>query len=228
VDKKKKGIIFIVSAPSGGGKTTLCSRLLKKDAKLIASISMTTRPKRKGEVNKKDYFFVENKEFIRKIKQKGFLEWTKTYGWYYGTPRNSVDAVLKKGKDILLSIDVKGAMNVKRRMPGSILIFILPPSLKELKRRLENRKSDNTREIKKRLGIVKKELSYARRYDYCVTNDSIGKAVCKLRAMELNEGKAKLVEIPATTKLATIALIEIQEGKVTYIVEEQKDAKDKK
>lgn len=183
----KRGRIFIISAPSGCGKTTLCRRLLKSGLELSYSVSMTTRPRRLGEIHGKDYYFVSNGNFQKGIRQNKFLEWTKTYGWYYGTPKRFILDLLKKGKDILLSIDVKGAMNVKRFYPKSVLIFILPPSLKELKKRLKRRNSDDKKEIQKRLKIVKREISYADRYDYCVVNDNVDIAVCKLKAIVIAE-----------------------------------------
>jgi len=183
----RKAKLFIISAPSGCGKTTLCKRLLKGKLGLSYSVSMTTRPRRTGERNGKDYYFVSKADFQKKIKRNGFLEWTKTYGWYYGTPKRHVSGLLKKGKDILLSIDVKGAVNVKRLYPKSVLIFIAPPSIKELKTRLTKRKADNKKEISKRLKIVKRELSYAGKYDYCVVNDSINNAVSKLKDIIVSE-----------------------------------------
>ncbi|NQU73569.1 MAG: guanylate kinase [Candidatus Omnitrophica bacterium] len=183
----RKAKLFIISAPSGCGKTTLCKRLLKGKLGLAYSVSMTTRPRRTGERNGRDYYFVSKAGFQKQVKRNGFLEWTKTYGWYYGTPKKNVSNLLKKGKDILLSIDVKGAVNVKRLYPKSILIFIAPPSIKELKGRLKKRNSDNKKEISKRLKIVKRELSYVDRYDYCVVNDSISNAVSKLKDIVIAE-----------------------------------------
>jgi len=184
---KKNGKVFVVSAPSGSGKTTLCRGLLKAGAGLYPSVSATTRPKRPGEINGKDYYFMSKADFQRWIKQDKFLEWTRTYGWYYGTPKKFVGELLKKGHDVLLSIDVKGAMKIKRLYPGSVMIFIKPPSLRELKERLKGRKSDDTKEIKKRLRIVNKEMAFAGRYDYIVVNDSITKAVDALKAIVVAE-----------------------------------------
>ncbi len=183
----KKGKLFIISAPSGSGKTTLCKRLLALKPGLKESISMTTRPRRPGEADGRDYHFVSTAVFKKLIARGRFLEWTRTYGWYYGTPKDFVSGILKNGGDILLSIDVKGAMNVRRMHPESVLIFVLPPSIKELKARLIKRNSDVKKEIKKRLKIVKRELSYAGKYDYRVVNDNIGKALGKLRAIVIAE-----------------------------------------
>lgn len=183
----KKGRIFIISAPSGCGKTTLGSGLLNAGLGLNNSISMTTRPRRPGEEEGKDYYFVPQRKFQRLIRGKKFFEWTKTYGWYYGTPKKAVMDLLKKGKDVLLSIDVKGAMNVRRLFADTVLIFIMPPSINELKQRLNSRASDGKKEIEKRLRIVKKEISYAGKYDYNVVNDRIVNAISKLKAIVLAE-----------------------------------------
>jgi guanylate kinase len=183
LNNTRKGKIFIISAPSGCGKTTLCDKLLNKRIGLKRSISVTTRPRRLGEISGRDYYFVSKTDFQRRIRQGRFLEWTKTYGWYYGTPKRLVNEILKNGKDVLLSIDVKGAIKVKRLYPDSVLIFILPPSLKELRGRLKKRDSENTKEIKKRLKIVRRELAFAKRYDYAVVNDSITNAASKLKTI---------------------------------------------
>lgn len=184
---KKSGILFIISAPSGCGKTTLCKGLLKMGLGLGSSISATTRPEREGEISGRDYHFVSSGEFKRLVNADRFLEWTKTFGWYYGTPRKPVLDYLKKGKDVLLSIDVKGAVRVKRMHEACVLIFILPPSLKALQERIEKRKSDDKKEIEKRMKIVRRELSYVGRYDYSVVNDSVNIALAKLKAIVVAE-----------------------------------------
>lgn len=183
----KNGKIFVISAPSGSGKTTLCRRLLESGVGLARSVSATTRPKRPGEINGRDYRFVSEGDFKKWIRQGKFLEWTKTYGWYYGTPKGPVVRLLKTGKDMLFNIDVKGAMNIKKDFPESVLIFILPPSLKELKERLKKRNADGKKEVEKRLRIAAGELAVADRYDYCVVNDRILQALQKLNAIVIAE-----------------------------------------
>lgn len=183
----KKGKIFIISAPSGCGKTTLCRKLLRSDAGLVRSISATTRPRRRGESRGNDYYFASKADFQKGMNRGRFLEWARTYGWYYGTPRRFVDRMLGRGRDVLLSIDVKGALKVKKIYPDAVLIFILPPSLRELKGRLKKRNADNRKEMEKRLKIVRRELSFAGKYDYAVVNDSIEKAVEKLKAIVIAE-----------------------------------------
>ena len=176
------GKLFVVSAPSGCGKTTLCKKLLKDDLGLAPSISMTTRKMRTGERDGVDYRFVSLKTFQETVKKKGFLEHEENFGHLYGTPRDLVEKNLEAGRPILLSIDVKGAMKVRREYPGSsVLIFIMPPSVGELKKRLESRHSDDPRSISTRLALAKKEMSYRPKYDHVVVNDSLEGAYKRLK-----------------------------------------------
>ncbi len=176
------GKLFVVSAPSGCGKTTLCKKLLDDDLGLGQSVSMTTRPPRPGERDGIDYRFVSPKIFREIVKKKGFLECEENFGHSYGTPKSPVEDNLKKGSSVLLSIDVKGAMNVRRAYPKrSVLIFILPPSVKALKKRLESRRSDDLESISTRLGLARREMAYKDRYDYTVVNDRLPSAYKKLR-----------------------------------------------
>ncbi|MDP3788843.1 MAG: guanylate kinase [Candidatus Omnitrophota bacterium] len=177
---KKKGTLFIISAPSGSGKTTLCELLVKRMPRLARSVSLTTRLPRRGEKNGKDYIFVTGKKFREKIKSGALLEWARNFGYYYGTPKDKVKKLLLGGTDVILAIDVKGAMKVRKLYPDSIFIFILPPSLEELKKRLKQRGTDNGTEIKTRIAIAKKEISYLPVYNYSVINDSIKHAMAEL------------------------------------------------
>ena len=177
---KKKGALFIISAPSGSGKTTLCELLVKRMPRLTRSVSLTTRLPRRGEKNGKDYIFVTGKKFREKIKKGSLLEWARNFGYYYGTPKDKVNRLLAGGKDVMLAIDVKGAMKVKKLCPDSIFIFILPPSLGELRKRLKQRGTDNGTEIKTRIAVAKKEISYLPMYNYSVINDSIKHAMAEL------------------------------------------------
>lgn len=184
---KYKGRIFVISAPSGCGKTTLVYRLIKSGLGLIRSVSMTTRQSRRGEVNNRDYFFVDKKEF-EKIKQKGgFLEWAKVLGQYYGTPRKFVESMINGGKDVVLSIDVQGALKIKRLHQDAVSIFLLPPSLNALKDRLKTRSTETVGEMAKRLTIANEEISKANHYDYIVINDNVEKALRKLKAIVIAE-----------------------------------------
>jgi guanylate kinase len=186
------GKLFVVSAPSGCGKTTLCKKLLKDDPGLVPSLSMTTRPARRGERDRADYRFVSRRVFQEKAKKKGFLEYEENFGHLYGTPRDLVEKNLAAGRPVLLSIDVKGAMKVRRVYPGSsVLIFIMPPSVSELKKRLEARHSDDSASIRARLAIAKREMAYRPRYDYVVVNDSLEGAYKRLKRIIKTELESK-------------------------------------
>jgi len=177
---KNKGDIFVISAPSGTGKTTLIRLLLSRFPTLSFSISYTTRLPRPGEVNGQHYFFVSEKEFKKSIAKGEMLEWAKVYGHYYGTPLTFVQEKIAAGKDIVLDIDIQGAQAVKKKMPEAILIFLIPPSWNELQRRITSRSSDSPEEIKKRLEAAKKEILAAREFDYIVINDVLEDALKEL------------------------------------------------
>lgn len=180
---RKKGILFIISAPSGSGKTTLCARLVESIEGLYRSISMTTRPPRPGEKDGMDYIFIEKEEFLKRQKKKEFLEWANVFGEYYATPKKYIMHMLKKGNDVLLSIDVQGAMKIRRLGMEACYIFILPPSMKMLKERLINRSTDSGKAITQRLKVAKREMSYCHRYDYIIVNNRLESALDSLRAI---------------------------------------------
>ena len=184
---KKKGILFIISAPSGSGKTTLCARLVESVDSLYRSISMTTRAPRPGEKDGMDYIFIEKPEFIKRQKKKEFLEWAKFFGEYYGTPKKHILHMLKRGSDVLLSIDVQGAMKIKRLKLDAVYMFILPPSLAMLKGRLINRSTDSKEAIRERLNIAKKEILCSQKYDYVIINNRLESALDNLRAIIIAE-----------------------------------------
>ena len=180
--------LFVVSAPSGSGKTTLCNKLFDDGLSLERSISMTTRPPRPGEKDGTDYRFVTEKYFRGIIKEDGFLEYEENFGHLYGTPKKFIEGNFKKGKNVLLSIDVKGAMKVKKQYPEeSVLIFIVPPSMKTLEERLHSRKSEDKSAISTRLKLARQEISYKKRYDYTVVNDRLDAAYKKLRSIVVSE-----------------------------------------
>jgi len=181
--KKRKGRLFIISAPSGCGKTTLCEKLLKKMPGVIRSVSFTTRLPRKGEKNGRDYFFVTKKEFEKKIKRNNLLEWARNFGYYYGTPKDKILRLLDRGVDVILAIDVKGAMKVKKLYPDEVFIFILPPSISGLRSRLKRRRTDNSLGISMRIKIARKEISYA----HTLVNDDLKTAVNTLEAIIIAE-----------------------------------------
>ncbi|WP_457568926.1 guanylate kinase [Desulfurobacterium sp.] len=178
-----KGLLIVISAPSGTGKTTLVNLLMKAFPKMEFSVSCTTRKPRPGEVDGKDYYFISLEEFEKKIENNELLEWAEVYGNFYGTPKDKVIEALNEGKDILLDIDTQGALQVKKNYPDAVLIFILPPSLKELERRLRSRGTEDEETIEKRLLIARRELSLATKYDYIIINDQIEEAFDKLKSI---------------------------------------------
>jgi len=178
-----KNRLFVVSGPSGCGKTTLCQSLLREPLGLVRSISATTRAPRPGERRGKDYFYINKQEFRSGIHNKMFLEYALVCGHYYGTPKQFIKKSLTAGKDVLLNIDVQGAAQIKRSMPESVLIFILPPSIAELKRRLRGRLTDTPAQIKQRLAIAKTEMQAVSQYDYYLINDSLKNAVKNLKSI---------------------------------------------
>ncbi len=195
-----KGLLFIISAPSGTGKSTVCRKLLGKRKDLRYSISCTTREPRPGEKNGKHYFFLSKEDFKRKIARNEFLEWAIVHDHYYGTPRSYIEQTVKESFHILLAIDVKGAAAIRRKIPESILIFLAPPSIETLKERMAARRdaSDN---IAKRLANSKGELSAAKNYDYLVVNDDLEKAVhqieCIITAEALRVARREISDLAA-------------------------------
>ena len=182
--------IFIVSGPSGSGKTTLCSKLLTLKTikgKLIKSLSVTTRPKRATEINKQDYIFVTKKDFLSRKRKNEFLESKTVFGNLYGTPKRFVEKVLNLGGSVLLCIDVKGALSVKKAYPNAVSIFILPPSLKVLKQRLCRRLSEKQKEVASRLNLARQEISCINRYNYTVVNDDLKQSVRQLESVFIAE-----------------------------------------
>ena len=180
--------LFVVSAPSGSGKTTLCGKLLKDHLGLTRSVSMTTRPPRPGERRGIDYRFVSEKRFRDTIKKNGFLEHEENFGCLYGTPKKFIESSIRKGKSVLLSIDVKGATKVRKQYPeGSVLIFIMPPSLDALKKRLLGRKSEDKKAIAARLKLARREMSHKNQYDYTVVNDRLNAAYKRLKGIVIAE-----------------------------------------
>jgi len=188
VKNRKKGTLFILSAPSGCGKTTVMKGLLKNNRKLVRSISWTTREKRTGEKEGKDYFFVTQKKFLSHREKENFLEWARVFGQYYGTPKNWVTQQLNKGKDVLLVIDTRGARKVKKQVPCQ-LIFLNPPSMKVLRSRLEKRKTDSRQEVQKRLKEARFEMKQAVWYDYRVINNTVRGAVKEIKKIIKGLGK---------------------------------------
>ena len=177
-----KGRLFVISGPSGTGKGTICKELVK-DEKIRLSVSMTTRSPREGEVHGVSYFFASKEEFLQKIDADGFLEYAEVFGNYYGTPKMEVLELLDEGIDVLLEIDVQGALQIKKVYPEAVLLFILPPSLEELRNRLAGRGTETPEVLEHRLGKAVHEISFAHEYDYTVINDQLDEAVDNVRTV---------------------------------------------
>lgn len=183
---KGNGNLFIVSAPSGAGKTTLCREVLKQIKGMEYSVSYTTRMPRKGEQNKIDYYFITKEAFKEKIKSGKWAEWAEVYGNFYGTSAEFLDARLTAGINLLLDIDVQGTIQIKKKYPDSITIFIMPPSLETLRTRLESRGTDNQHTIEMRLAIAEKEMKKKDLYRHIIINDNLSTAVSELiRAIKI-------------------------------------------
>lgn len=184
---ERKGQIFVISAPSGCGKTSLVKALLRKDENLAHPASFTTRPKRDGEKGGVDYHFISEDEFRRRLNKKDFLEWSMPFGQYYATSKSAILNDIEKGKDVILSLDFSGANFVKKNFKDSALVYILPPSLGALRQRLIGRMTDHSAEIKKRLKCAREDIRNLGRYDYVIVNDNFREAVKKLRAIIVAE-----------------------------------------
>lgn len=190
--KDKKGKLFVFSAPSGTGKTTIIKNVMEQFPELSFSISATTRGKRINETEGVDYFFINKDEFKEKVNNNEFLEWGKFFGYYYGTLKDLVFEKINNGTSILLEVDVKGALNIKKIYHDSVLIFISPPNIEELKKRLINRKTESDEDFKKRITRAKMELNYIEKFDYNVYNynlDDAQKEVNKIIKSELAKGE---------------------------------------
>jgi guanylate kinase len=171
------GTLFVVSAPSGAGKTTLVRGLLENDAGIKLSVSFATRPPRPGEMNGTDYHFVSREQFLRMLEDGDFLETAEVYGNLYGTSRHWVRTEIEGGSDVLLEIDTQGAAQVRRLFPDSVAIFIVPPSLESLEQRLRGRGQDGEEIIARRLAAAREELSHLGEYDYVIINNTLDQAI---------------------------------------------------
>jgi guanylate kinase len=180
---RREGILFILSAPSGTGKTTLIKRLRAIYPDIRLSISCTTRTRRAGEAHGRDYYFVKAGRFAVMKARGEFAEWAKVHGFFYGTPRRAVDRCIRSGQDVLLDIDVQGAGQIKRRYPQAVSIFLLPPSWRELRRRLARRGTDGKEIIRRRLVNARDEIRNIIKYDYYVINREVKESLEVLKAI---------------------------------------------
>ena len=195
---KSKNFCIVLSSPSGAGKTSISKKILQKDKKISLSISCTTRPKRKGEINKKDYIFLSEENFQKQIKNGDFLEYASVFGNRYGTLRQTVDRFFNKKRDVLFDIDWQGYQQLKQSGMEVVGIFILPPNKKELIRRLKNRGRDTSEEMKKRMSLAQDEISHFPEYDYVVVNNDLEACVSKIQNIIIAERHKKSRQLNLT------------------------------
>lgn len=182
--------LFVFSAPSGSGKTTIVKEVLNSFPNFVFSISATTRKKRPNEKDGEDYFFITEKEFLERIEKNEFVEWEKFYDYYYGTLKSQIDNNIKNGRHTVFEVDVKGAISIKKYYPEAVLIFIAPPSIEELKQRLIKRNTETEEDLKKRIERAEMELSFKDKFDYVVSNSDLEfakKEVKKIIEKEIKE-----------------------------------------
>jgi guanylate kinase len=181
--RREKGHIFVISAPSGAGKTTIVKNILRDFPNIVFSVSATTRKKRDNETEGVDYHFISEKEFIAKIEKKDFVEWEKFYDYYYGTSKGFIEEKINNGISVLLEVDVKGALSIKTIYPEAILIYISPPSFEILVERLKNRRTEDEIDFKKRIERAKMELSQKDKFDYLVVNKDLNTAISETESL---------------------------------------------
>lgn len=181
---KEKGILIVISGPSGAGKGTICKALKERNKKIWISTSMTTREPRKGELNGVDYYFVSKEDFETRIKEDKFLEYAIVHnGQYYGTPKDKINERLMAGYDVILEIDIQGALEIKDKISEALFIFIMPPTMDELKKRLINRNTETEEKVLERFKTAYKEINEVTKYNYVVVNDEVEEATSKVEAI---------------------------------------------
>ncbi|MBW2649239.1 MAG: guanylate kinase [Deltaproteobacteria bacterium] len=182
-----QGLLIVISAPSGAGKTTICKGLLNEFPDLRFSVSCTTRPPRKGEKDGEDYHFISVKDFKDSIEKNEFVEWEEIYGHFYGTSKKDIEGLIQRGHDVILDIDTKGAGNVKAKYPDGVFVFIMPPSVEVLRERLKKRGSETDDIIKMRFDRAMEEIRENKWYDYVIFNDIIRGSVNIMRSVYIAE-----------------------------------------
>ena len=195
-----KGVLIVISGPSGAGKGTICKELIEKHDNIYISVSATTRSPRAGEIDGVNYYFLTKDEFKDKVESNGFIEYANVHGNYYGTPKLNVEKMLNEGKNVILEIDIQGALQVKENFEEGVFIFILPPSMEELKRRIIKRGSETEESLMTRFKNAYKEINYVSKYNYAVVNDTLDLAVSKVEAI-INAEKCRVDRIKDNTIL---------------------------
>jgi len=182
LSKINRGLVLIVSSPSGAGKTTICKKLIQDIENLSLSVSVTTRLKRQNEINGKDYFFKSDEEFDKMVKQEKFLEYARVFGYSYGTLKSEINSKITNGVNVIVDIDWQGTRQIEEHIPDDIVkIFILPPSIKELEKRLGTRATETQDSFKKRMSEARKEISHYNEYDFIIINDDVQESVNKIK-----------------------------------------------
>lgn len=181
------GLLIVLSGPAGVGKGTVCAALRKRMPEIVYSVSATTRAPRQGEIDGANYFFKTREQFEQMIKQEALLEYAEYVGNYYGTPRDFVEKTLACGKDVILEIEVQGALKVKEKFPSAVFVFLLPPSMEELKQRITGRGTESQDTINTRMNVATQEMELLSHYDYAVINDEIDAACDRIRSIIIAE-----------------------------------------
>lgn len=193
---QRRGMLYVISAPSGGGKSVVVQGLLKSNPGLTYSVSVTSRAPRPGETQGREYHFVERAEFEEMIRDDVFYEWAEVHGNFYGTRESTVREALDRGTDVVLDIDIQGGMSVKWRSPDAVLLFLMPPSLDVLEQRLRARKTDSDEQIRVRLENARREIEYWRFYDYVAINDMLEHTIrSATEILEAERGRARRLRL---------------------------------
>ena len=179
----QKGLLIVISGASGTGKGTVCKKLLAENPNVFYSISVTTRQPRAGELDGREYYFITVDEFKNWIAEDKFLEYAEVYGNFYGTPIHKIEEHLNRGEDVLLEIDIQGALNVMKKRPDGVYIFLLPPSIEELKKRIQGRGTESQETLSRRFDAAFNEIATGKKYQYVVVNDTVEAAVAKIEAI---------------------------------------------